>query len=441
MSQSESSGYLRRLGLFDATMAVVGGIIGAGIFVSPAIVAERVGTSSGILLVWVLGSAIAMAGALCFGELGASNPKVGGGYAYLRDAFGPLPAFLYGWTLLLVIHTGGIAAVSMVFARYAIALLRLSSELTLPLAVGAIVSLSVINYLGTKPGATTQNIFTLLKLAALAVLIVAGLIQFGRVDPVAPPSAVTTPGPGLTWSALSAALVPVLFAYSGWQSTNFIAGEIRRPEHNLPRALLMGVSMVVTTYLLVNVVYLNILGVEGLAGSQAPATEAMLRLMGKVGASLISAGIVVSTFGVLSLVILATPRVYQAMGEDGVFFGWASRLHPRYRTPANAIWLQAGWAVVLTCSGTYGQLMDYVVFGDWIFFAAIASTLFVYRRRGSRGGDSSTFRVPAYPWVPGAFVLASTYVVLGSVAWNPGNAVLGASLILTGIPVYYWSRR
>ena len=129
------------------------------------------------------------------------------------------------------------------------------------------------------------------------------------------------------------------------------------------------------------------------------------------------------------------------MGEDGVFFGWASRLHPRYRTPANAIWLQAGWAVVLTCSGTYGQLMDYVVFGDWIFFAAIASTLFVYRRRGSRGGDSSTFRVPAYPWVPGAFVLASTYVVLGSVAWNPGNAVLGASLILTGIPVYYWSRR
>ena len=438
--------YARRLGLFSGTMAVIGGIIGGGIFRTPATVAERVGSPGLTLAAWILGGVVALAGAFCFGELGARRPKAGGGYVYLRETWGPLPAFLYGWALLLVIATGAIAAVAVTFANYALALFGLSDRLAVPLAVGAIAFLTGVNYVGVKPAAVTQNIFTILKLAALAALIVAGL---GVVSPSAgPPVRPTAPegvvGVGV---ALGAALVPVLFTYGGWQQTNFIAEEIIEPERNLPRALVLGVAVVVAVYLLANVSYLRVLGPAGLAASTAPAADVMRALLGPVGGTLIAAGIAVSTFGFLNLVILVTPRVLQAMAADGVFFARVAELHPVYRTPATAILVQAAWAIVLTLSGTFGQLVDYVTFGDWIFFGLTVAGLFIYRARDLtpspplHGVKLGAFRVPGYPWTPVLFVLAALYVVASAVLANPKNALIGTGLLLLGVPVYLVQKR
>jgi basic amino acid/polyamine antiporter, APA family len=439
---SPSAGtYARRIGLFSGTMMVVGGIIGSGIFLNPALVAERVRTEELTLLVWALGGAIALTGALVFAELGARRPVAGGGYVYLRDAYGKLPAFLYAWTLLLVIATGAIAAVAVTFAGYTATLMGYGPASRLPLAVGAILTLSAVNYVGVQPGAITQNIFTILKLTALAVLIATGL---AFVPGHLPTAALPPLDSNQLLLSLGAALVPVLFAFGGWQQTNFVAEELIDAERNLPRALVAGVIIVVAVYLLANVAYLTTLGVSGLARSSAPAADAVSAVLGARGRSIIAAGIAVSTFGFLNLVILVSPRVYQAMASDGLFFPSLARLHPRYRTPAAAIVFQAAWAIVLTLTGRYGDLLDYVVFGDWIFFAAVASTVFVFRARERTGRESSSlrFRMPGFPVLPVAFILAAIYVVLGSVASNPANAVKGTVLMLLGIPVFrYWQRR
>jgi len=441
----KSPGYSRRLGLFSGTMVVIGGIIGAGIFLNPAIVAERVRTPFLTLAVWVLGGLIALAGAFCFGELGNRKPRAGGGYVYLRDAYGLLPAFLYGWALLLVMATGAIAAVAVTFARYLAVLLALPDGAILPVAVAAILVLSTVNYVGVKPGAVTQNIFTLLKLAALALLIGAGLLL--RTAPAVVSSLAPLP-PAHGFVAVGAALVPVMFAIGGWQQSNFIAEEMIDVERNLPRALVIGVTVVIAVYLLANVTYLKVLGAPGLARSTAPAAEAMRGVLGSGGATVIAAGIAFSTFGFLNLVILVSPRVYRTMAADGAFFPRLARLHPRYRTPSAAIVFQCVWAVLLTLSGTYGQLLDYVVFGDWIFFGLVVSTLFVYRRREARGaaaaGGSAApgYRAWGYPWTPALFVLAALYVVASSVASNPRNAAVGALLLALGVPVFlFWKAR
>jgi basic amino acid/polyamine antiporter, APA family len=438
--------YARRLGLFSGTMAVVGGIIGGGIFRTPATVAERLASPGMVLLAWILGGVVALIGAFCWGELGQRRPRAGGGYVYLREAFGSLPAFLYGWTLVLVIATGAIAAVAVTFADYTLALLGLSQRLSVPLAVAAIVLLSGINYVGVRPAAITQNIFTVLKLTALAVLIGAGLIL------AAPSPSFAAPSPPPRLGAFGSALVPILFTYGGWQQTNFIAEEIVDPERNLPRALVLGVVIVVTVYLLTNLAYLRVLGHQGLAASTAPAADTMQAVLGPVGGKLIAAGIAISTFGFLNLVILVTPRVLQAMAADGVFFRRLAELHPEYRTPTLAIVALAVCAIVLTLSGTFGQLVDYVTFGDWIFFGMTAAGLFVYRRREQELAQSTPpgsplplpapFRVPGYPYTVGLFVLAAGLVVFSAIASNPRNAAIGAGLIALGIPAFlYWRRR
>ena len=435
---SDAGTYARRIGPFSGTMMVVGGIIGSGIFLNPALVAERARTVELTLAVWVLGGVIALLGALVFAELGARRPVAGGGYVYLRDAYGKLPAFLYAWTLLLVIATGAIAAVAVTFANYMAALAGLDPAARLPLAVGAILLLSAVNYVGVKPGAITQNVLTVLKLGALGVLIAAGLI----LAPTPAPSEQLAPAAhGGLVLAVGAALVPVLFACGGWQQTNFVAEELIEPERNLPRALVAGVSIVVAVYLLANLGYLHTLGIAGLARSEAPAADSMSILLGTPGRRLIAAGIAISTFGFLNLVILVSPRVYQAMARDGLFFPSLARLHPRYRTPSTAIVFQGVWAIMLTLTGRYGELLDYVVFGDWIFFAAVTSTVFVFRAREQRGLEPPMlrFRMPAFPLVPLAFMLAALYVVVGSVASNPGNALKGTGLILLGVPVFlFW---
>lgn len=420
-------------------MAVIGGIIGGGIFRTPASVAERVGTAPLFLLAWVLGGLVALAGAFCYGELGSRRPKAGGGYVYLRETLGPLPAFLYGWALLFVIGSGAIAAVAKTFAGYFLALTGLPETLTVPVAVAAIVLLAGINYVGVKPAAVTQNIFTILKLTALATLIAVGLTLTVPYHPLPSPTVLAVGGAGTTVIALGAALVPILFTYGGWQQTNFIAEEIIAPERNLPRALVLGVIGVVTVYLLANIAYLRVLGASGLAHSTAPAADVMRGLLGPVGATIISAGITASTFGFLNLVILVTPRVFQAMAADGVFFPRLAALHPVYRTPTAAILLQAVWSIVLTLNKSFTALVDYVAFGDWIFFGLTVVGLFIYR---ARGGDPPPFRAPGGVWVPGFFVVAAAYVVASSIGANPGNALIGTGLILLGVPVFwYWRSR
>ena len=433
--------YARRIGLFSATMLVIGGIIGSGIFLDPAIVAQRVGTPGLTVGSWVLGGVVALLGAFCFAELGAQRPRVGGGYAYLREAFGPLPAFLYGWALLLVIATGATAAVAVTFARYLGAFLGLAESAAVPVAVAAIVVLSVVNVLGVRPGSLTVNVFTILKLAAIAAVIAGGLlatpVEFVPANQVDPP--LVPVGPFPVFVAIGAALVPILFAYGGWQQTNFVAEEMVEPERNLPRALVIGTLIVVLVYVLANLAYVRTLGVAGLAASRAPAADVLGAALGDAGRRAISFGIACSTFGFLNLVILVTPRVYQAMAADGVFFPRLAALHPRYRTPALAIALQGAWAVVLALSGTYDQLLDYVVFGDWIFFGLCAATLFVFRRRE---GPPPRFRVPLWPLPPALFILAALYVMASSVGQNPGNAAIGTALLLAGVPVYaFWKGR
>jgi len=387
---------------------------------------------------------VALAGAFCFAELGARMPRAGGGYVYLRQAFGPLPAFLYGWTLLLVIATGATAAVAVTFARYAIPLLGLSAGAERPLAVGAIALVALLNYVGVRPAAYTQNAFAVLKLAALAVVIVAGLAVVPANPSFPPPFVPGGRGDVGLWgvgAAVGTALVPVLFTYGGWQQTNFIAEEIVDPARTLPRALLLGVGIVATVYVLANGAYVRALGAAGLAASAAPAADTLDAVWGVTGRRVISAGIAASTFGFLSLVLLVTPRVFQAMAADGLFFRAVARLHPHHRTPATAIAIQAGWAIVLTLTGTYAQLLDYVVFGDWIFFGLAAATLFVYRAHEGPADRGAGFRVPAYRLVAGFFVASAVYVVVSAIVAGPANAAKGAVLIGAGIPVYgYWSR-
>jgi APA family basic amino acid/polyamine antiporter len=439
--------YARRLGLFSGTMAVIGGIIGSGIFATPNVVAQRVGTAGLALGTWIVGGLIALAGAYCYGELGERMPKAGGQYVYLRDAFGPLPAFLYAWALLLMIATGAAAFVAVTFANYTVALLGLPSGAVMPLAIGAIVLVCAINYVGVTPGAITQNIVTLLKLGALAVLIVIGVaFAVHAAGPTAPPpDRPSAPvGVGGVVLAVGAALVPVLFSYGGWQQTNFLAEEMVEPETNLPRALLLGVVAVIAVYLLANIAYLRVLGIAGLAATPAPAAEVMARVLGPGGRVVISAGIALSAFGFLDLVVLVTPRVFQAMAADGVFFRRMAELHPTYRTPSAAILLMGAWAIVLTLTKTYGPLTDYVVFGDWIFFGSSVATLFVYRQRERATGKVAAlkFRTPGYPLIPALFVLAAIYVVVSSVRQNPGNAAKGTGLLLLGVPAFFaWRRR
>lgn len=452
--------YRQALGPFSATMAVVGGIIGSGIFVTPAQVAARAGTGALALGVWALGGAIALAGAFCFGELGRRRPRAGGTYVYVREAFGPLPAFLYAWALLLVIGTGAIAASAVAFASYAAPLAGLGPGSVTPLAAGSVLLLTSINYVGVRAGALVQNLFTLLKLAALAALIGAGLTapSGGAWAPsvgaaaggawasvggawAGPVDAATGGGGAL---AIATALVPVLFTYGGWQQTNQIADELVDPGRWLPRALVLGVVIVVVVYLLANLTYLRALGPAGLAASGAPAADAMRARLGEAGARLIAAGIAASSFGFLNLTLLASPRVYQTMAADGALLPALARLTPGRRTPGRALAAQAVWALALLATSGYGQLLDYVVFCDWLFFGLAAASLFVLRARDRAAGviePPGAFRVPGYPIVPAAFVAAAAYVVIGSVASNPKNALLGAGILALGVPVYHYARR
>lgn len=448
----------RRLGLFDATMIVMGGIIGSGIFMNPSVVARQVTTPFLILLVWALGGLIALVAAFIWAELAALRPAVGGQYAYLRDAYHPLVAFLYGWGLLLVIQTGGMAAVAVTFARYFLELTKLpvADWMVAALALG---SLTVINCLGVRAGGTVQSLLMVLKIVAIVALIVCGLYL------ILPETATSTREATLSvtggggyhtdfifgfspfsfLTTIGAAMVPVLFAYGGWQTASFVSGEIREPRRNLPRALIIGVTGVVILYLAVNFVCVRVLGVSGLANTTTPASDVMRLALGPAGARAIAAGIAISTLGFLSQGMLTAPRVYFAMAEDGLFFKSIGRLHPKTQVPILAIVIQGLLALVIALSGRYEQILNYVVSVDFIFFGATAACIFVFRRRTH---DRTTVpedgrritSVPGHPVTTALFVVVCWLVVINTVYRYPENTLIGLAILLAGIPAFFFWR-
>jgi APA family basic amino acid/polyamine antiporter len=430
--------FKRELGLFDATMVVIGGIIGAGIFLSPGVVAQHLDTPALVLAAWGAGGLIALAGAFSYAELGAIFPKAGGQYVYLRDGLHPLMGFMYGWALLLVIETGAIAAVAIIFASYALRIAGASGAARVPLAIAAIVLLSIINYLGVKPGSRVLNVLVVLKVLALAILVGAGFVA--AAHPGWWTEAREPAAHGLsTLVPFGAALVPILFSYGGWQSANYVGEEIVDPKRNLPRALILGTLAVVAIYVTVNVVYLRALGVQGLATSGAPAADAARRTFGAYGDLFISSAIAISTFGFLNLSILAPTRVYYAMSADRLFVPALARLHPRYATPSVAIVVQSTWSCILALTGSYDALTSYVVFADWIFFGSTVATVLTFRRLvplSQRPADA--YRAPGYPLVQILFVLIAAAVVLSVIGDTPREAAKGAGLLALGVPVYYW---
>ncbi len=440
MLTEPANAYARRLNTWDAAMIVIGGVIGAGIFITPATVAQNTSSGMQVLILWAIGGLLTLAGVLCYAELGARRPQAGGIYVYLREAFGLLPAFLFGWTMALINYPGSVAAVVTKFAVYFCRALGVSRLYELPVAVGAIVFIVGINLFGIRAGAWMQNIFTVLKVMAIALLVVAGMmLAHGHLGLVL---AVDTTRPVSSW-AFAGALLPVLFAYGGFHYLNDLAGEVRNPQRTLPRALGMGMVGVVVCYVLVNFAYLAGLGHAGLATSIAPAADLMQKLFGAHGATVIEVGIACSTFGYCSIAIAGGARVLQTMGADGVFFRATGRVDPRTRAPQIALAVLGLWAIVLTVSGSFNQLLNYTTVGEWLGHVFGIGTLFWYRKHFI--DDPAPYRVPFYPLLPLIFVITVFGVIVASAIHAPGDAGMSLLIIALGVPVYYgwqwWSRR
>ncbi len=456
----------RQLGVFDATMIVMGGIVGAGIFINPYVVAQQVHTPLLILGAWLLGGAIALLGAFIYAELAAQLPSTGGQYAYLRAAFHPSVAFIYGWALLLVTQTGGMAAVAVTFARY-------FHELTnAPLAdsyvaATALALLTIINCFGVRAGSNVQNVLMIIKILAIVLLVGCGLLFINPAQPLLQPT-LDRPVSLSLLTAMGAALTPVMFAYGGWQTASFVAGEMRDPRRDLARGLLVGVLGVVALYVGVSFVCVRALGADGLAQTKTPASAVMRLALGERGAALIACGIAVSTLGFLSQSMLTAPRVYYAMAADGLFFRAVARLHPRTRVPILAIALQGACAIVIAISGRYEQILNYVVSVDFIWFGLTGAALFVFRKRAqmnsrqannslvstlessitpSRIGEINVpatdgFKVPGHPVTTLCFIAACWLIVLSTIYKDTVNGVIGLLVMAAGLPVYlFWRRR
>jgi len=442
---SKSPKLARQLGVFDATMIVMGGIIGSGIFINSYVVARQVHTPFLILGVWSAGGLIALLGAFIYAELADRYPNVGGQYAYLREAYHPSIAFLYGWALLLVVQTGGMAAVAVTFSHYFLEITHasLSGQAVAALALGL---LTIVNCLGVRAGSSVQNALMTLKIVAIAMLVGCGIFFIGAPHRMTAP-ALDEPVSLNLLTAIGAAMTPVMFAYGGWQTASFVAGEMREPRRDLARGLLIGVCGVVLLYLAVNFAYLYALGPSELAATATPASSVMRLAFGERGAALIALGIAISTLGFLSQGMLTAPRVYFAMAKDGLFFKRVAWLHPRTRVPALAIALQGILAVVIAVSGKYEQILNYVVSVDFVWFGLTAASLFIFRGRTDNDKINSTgdvsiegFRVPGHPVTTGLFVAACALTVLGTVYKYPRNSAIGLVIVVTGIPAYFFWR-
>lgn len=427
----------RTLGRRDLTLLVVGNVIGSGIFLVPAAVMRQSGESVPIaMVVWLVGGILSLLGALSYAELGSMDPEAGGLYAYIRDAFGPFVAFLYGWTLFFVIGAGTIAALAVAAANYMTQLTPLTAVGKQVMAVTLIVVMAVINVRGTRESTAVQNLTTAIKV--LAILLMSGLLILRGDGQAASTVASTAEAMSITGVGLS--VIAVLWAYEGWQYVTFVAGEAQDPQRTIPRALVTGTVLLISIYLIANVAYVSALGTARMAASQAVAGEAVTQVLGPSAGKLITIAIILSMYSAAHATVITVPRVYFAMARDGVFFAQLARIHPRFGTPAVAIIASCLWAAVLAMSGTFDQLLTYVVFIGWIFYALGAAAVVALRR--SRPHAARPFRVPGYPLTPVLFVLAAAAIVVNTVYSQPGQAAIGIGMVLLGAPAYLvWRRK
>jgi basic amino acid/polyamine antiporter, APA family len=425
----------RVLTLRDLVLIVVGTTIGSGIFTVPGAVLRQSSGDLGIaLVVWVIGSVLALLGALTFGELGAMLPDAGGSYVYVREAFGALPAFLLGWTLFLAINTGSTATLAVAFANYLGEVVSLGPLAYKLASVAMIAVVTAVNIRGVRHAATVQNWSTALKVGAIFALAIAG---FALGDGLHRPDAkvFTTPITVASLSAAGVGLLGVLWAYEGWQNVTNSAGEAADPQRTFARGISLGTAALVVIYLTANAGYVAAVGPSGVAASDRIAADVVHVLFGPAAAKLVTLVILVSIFSAANGLALTGPRMYFAMARDGVFFRSLAEVHPRFGTPALAVATSAVWAMVLALSGTFEQLFTYVVFASWIFAALAAGSLFVLRRR--RADLPRPFRVPGYPWTPALFIAAAAAVVVNTVIARPVQALIGLGIVATGGPAYF----
>lgn len=434
-----STSLKRTLTLWDLIMIVVGTVIGSGIFIVPAVVLRQTEGSVGLaLLVWLIAGALSLLGALTYGELGAMRPEAGGIYVYIREAFGPLPAFLYGWTLFFVIASGSVATLAVAFSSYLNQLVPLSELASRAIAIAMIVVVMLINIRGARQSANVQNWTTLAKVGAI-LLMSALLLMLGESFSFA-----TAPLWPETFSSdiffgLGLAMIGVLWAYEGWQYLTFSAGEALEPQRAFARGLAVGTLALIFIYLLANLAYLHALGVARALQSERIAAEAVSAVLGPFAGKLIAAAILVSMFSAANGITLTATRVFYAMARDRVFFQRLAHVHPYYGTPAFAIVASLLIAIVFTATGTFEQLLTYVVFAGWIFYALGAMSIFVYRRR--EPNMPRPFRVPGYPLTPILFVLSAAAIVVNTIISQPLRAAIGVGIVLLGAPVFYFWRR
>lgn len=430
----------RVLGFRDLILLVIGSVIGSGIFIVPATVLRQTGEHVGpALLVWLVAGILSLLGALTYAELGAMNPKAGGLYVFVRDAFGPLPAFLYGWTMFFAISSGAVATLAVAASGYLTQLVPLGTMGRRVASVLMIVIIAAVNARGTRHGAEVVNWATAIKVGAILVMS-AVLLSVGapgepaweRIWPEA-----------FSLSLLSGAgvaMIGVLWAYEGWQYVTFSAGEAVDPQRTFPRALIAGTLALVGIYLLANVAYIAAMGPRAAAASEAVAADAVRLVVGPVAGKFIAAAIIISMFSAANSITLTSPRVYFAMARDGLFFRQLAEIHPRFGTPAIAVMASSAWAALLALSGTFEQLLTYVVFAGWIFYGLGAWSVFVYRRR--QPDLPRPFRVPGYPWTPILFILSAVAIVVNTMFAQPVQGLLGLGVVFLGAPAYLiWRKR
>jgi APA family basic amino acid/polyamine antiporter len=421
-------------------MLVMGGVIGSGIFLVPGAIQRQVGGSVGLaMLVWVAGGLLSLVGALTYGELAAMKPDAGGLYVYIRDCFGRLPAFLYGWTLFLVIATGGIATLAVAFSAYLGNVVPLSPFGTKLAAVAMIGVITVVNIYGTRESSDLQNWTTYIKIV-LILGMSAVLLSLGRGF---------HGSQGLLWperingslvSNFGLAMIAALWSYEGWQFASFSAGEAVHPQRDFPRAFFYGTLSLTIIYVIADVSYVAALGPTAAARSDTIAATAMAAMLGPTAAKFIALLVMISTFSAANSIQLTAPRVYYAMAGDRLFFRKMAEVHPRFRTPAFAILTAGVWSALLACLGSFQQLFTYVIFTGWIFYGLAGASIFIYRRR--MPGAALPYRVPGYPWTPAIFVLATAALVVNAIFSRPAGAVAGLGVVLAGVPAYLiWRTR
>jgi APA family basic amino acid/polyamine antiporter len=457
---SSQTGLVRQLGLFDSAMVVVGIVIGSGIFLTTGIMAKSIPSAGLILVAWLVGGLLTLAGALTYAELGAAMPEAGGQYVYLREAYGPMSGFLFGWILFLVYLTGGIAALALAFGEYvgyffpSLGTEQTILSLNIPffqdslhysLSAGqitgiiVIIILSIFNFVGVGLGKSIQNLFTIIKIGTIAAIIILG---FAIGKGTSPELALNPSGMsfGSIIIGIGVSLVAVSWAFDGWNNVNFVAGEIKNPKRNLPLALILGTLVITLLYVLVNYIYLYALSMPETIGVVRIAEKATGALFGSSTSALISALVLVSVFGSLNGTILVGPRVYYAMAKDGLFFRKVAHIHPRFRTPGFSILIQAIWASILTLLGTFEQIFTFTMFIAIAFWIAATASVFTLRKK--LPDLPRPYKTWGYPAVPAIFILASCGILLNTLLEKPVEAVAGLLLTALGIPAYfYWKHR